>query len=226
MKKANALGNNDAFYNNTWTDPYTMAAKSRYGQTYSYWSPVNPTITVESDMEGSFPVVLPLITSAQAPLQNQASPWEWWDPNHPLATAVVSAGPPPVTAHMANSLSNPDMSVQKGLTYLDTIQGYIMPRICEVLKANGVNIGINENEVLTAATTLFPNPATNSFRISSEIIEEADVVDIMNINGQVVKTLTEVEMNERIDVSNLSDGVYFVTIHTSNGVATKKLIIQ
>ena len=224
MKKANALGNNAPFYGNTWTDPYTTAAKSRYGQTYSYWHPVNNTITIENDMEGCFPVVLPLITAAMAPLQNQASPWEWWDPNHPLATAVVSAGPPPITAHMANSLSNPDMSVEKGQTYLDTIHGYIMPRICAVLQANGVNIGVEENQQLSSFLSVYPNPAGDFLFLDKVDEIEIEKVEVLDISGRIVKEYAFNNMSNKIDVQDLPSGMYIVVVNSNKGVMSQKVI--
>jgi hypothetical protein len=226
MKKANALGNNAPFYNNTWTDPYTTAAKSRYGQTYSYWSPVDPTITVENDLEGCFPVVLPLVTAAQAPLQNQASPWEWWDPTHPLATAIVSAGPPTVTAHQANLLSNPDMSETKGKTYLDTIQGYMMPRVCEVLKANGVNIGVEENQTLSSFLTVYPNP-TNDFLSLDKVNEiNIDKIEVIDLSGRVVMTSFSNENRTTIDLTSLNSGIYILKVESDNGTLTQKIVKQ
>jgi len=226
MKKANALGNNDAFYNNTWTDPYTTAAKSRYGQTYSYWSPVQPTMTVEADMEGCFPVILPLVTSAQAPLQNQASPWEWWDPNHPLATAVIAPGPPPVTTHMASSLSNPDMSEMKGKTYLDTIQGYMIPRVCEVLKANGVNISVEENQTLSSFFSVYPNPA-NDFLTLDKVNEiNIEKIELIDLSGRIVMTSLSNENRSTIDLSSLNSGIYILKVESDNGTLTEKIVKQ
>ncbi len=226
IKKANALGNNDAFKNNTFTDPYTTRAKAVYGNTYSYWHPVQTTIKVEPALEGCFPVVLPLVTSAMAPLQNQASPWEWWDPNSPFATAVIAVvGGNPFTAGMNGMLSNPNMSEAKGKTYVDTIQGYIHPRIAMVLKANGVNIGVEENEI-SSQFTIYPNPAAAEFRISSGLVGNATTVEIMNINGQTVKSLSNVDFNGTIDISGISEGVYMVVITTDKGTAVKRLMIQ
>jgi hypothetical protein len=224
MQKANALGNNAPFYNNTWTDPYTTTAKSRYGQTYSYWSPVMQNITVNQDLEGCFPVILPLVTSAQAPLQNQASPWEWWDPNHPLATAVVSPGPPPVTAHQANLLSNPDMSEQKGKTYLDTIQGYIIPRIAEVLKSKGVNVGVQEHDLIENYFAVYPNPTSDFLFLERVADLDVEQIDIVDLSGKVVVSTIETGTRTRVDMSGLPSGVYIVKVNSSAGTLTQKIV--
>ena len=65
-----------------------------------------------------------------------------------------------------------------------------------------------------------PNPTTNTFTIdlNGEILEK---VVIYNELGQRVK---EVTTNE-VDISNLSNGIYFVKITSQSGkIATKKLI--
>lgn len=119
QQKANDLGNNDSFINLP-SDPFTDRARAMYGTT---WDVSNGgTETVNLTPEGLFPVLRPL----GAFLSNEASPWQWWDPNGALAMAEVAPG---VTAHMASLASNPDMSPMKGRAYIDTIQGYMHPRV-------------------------------------------------------------------------------------------------
>ncbi|MBP6573289.1 MAG: T9SS type A sorting domain-containing protein [Flavobacteriales bacterium] len=122
---ANQYGNNASFENLA-SDSYTAAARALYGTTWSRFgdggTPVNVTI---ADAEGLYPFVRDL----RPWKANEASPWQWWDEFSPLAQTIVSAGPPPVTAHAASLLSNPDMSSGKGRTYLDTCIGYASPRI-------------------------------------------------------------------------------------------------
>jgi hypothetical protein len=120
IQKANDLGNNDVFAALPAGDPFTDRARSLYGQTFEVSN--GGSITVASTPEGLFPLELPL----RPYLANQASPWEWWDPNAPVAQAFVAPG---VTAHMASLYSNPDMTPEKGRAYLDSIQGYILPRV-------------------------------------------------------------------------------------------------
>jgi hypothetical protein len=120
IQKANDLGNNDIFANLPDGDPFTDAARSHYGVTYTVAN--GGTVTVNDTPEGLYPIVRPL----RPYLANEASPWEWWDPSSPLAQFEVAPG---ITAHMASLNSNPDMSPEKGRAYLDSIQGYILPRI-------------------------------------------------------------------------------------------------
>lgn len=135
---ANQYGNNAAFENLA-NDPITAAARALYGTTWDrYGDGGTPTTVTIADAEGLYPFVRPL----RPWKANEASPWQWWDEFSPLAQAIVSAGPPPVTAHQASLQSNPDMSSAKGRTYLDTCIGYAAPRIVCALQLGPCQLGV------------------------------------------------------------------------------------
>ena len=80
-------------------------------------------------------------------------------------------------------------------------------------------LSIND-EIFNNTISITPNPTTNTFTIDlkDEILEK---VVIYNELGQQVKETTSNEVN----ISNLSNGVYFVKITSENGkTATKKVI--
>lgn len=134
---ANQYGNNAAFENLA-NDPITAAARALYGTTWDrFGDGGTPTTVTIADAEGLYPFVRPL----RPWKANEASPWQWWDEFSPLAQAIVSAGPPPVTAHQASLQSNPDMSSAKGRTYLDTCIGYAAPRIVCALQLGPCQLG-------------------------------------------------------------------------------------
>lgn len=122
IQKANDLGNNDVFAGIADGDVYTDAARAHHGETYDVSN--GNTITVNDTPEGLFSLIRPLASF----LTNESAPWEWWDPNSPIATTVIDPETG-ATAHLASLQSNPDMSPEKGLAYLDSIQGYMLPRI-------------------------------------------------------------------------------------------------
>ncbi|GEM_PF-140454 len=125
IQKAVDLGNNNIFVDLPDGDPFTDAARSRYGETYTVSNGL--TQTVNATPEGLFPI----LRSLRPYLANESSPWEWWDPTSAIAQVQVAPG---ITAHMASLNSNPDMSPAKGRAYIDSIQGYILPRIMCVLE--------------------------------------------------------------------------------------------
>lgn len=67
---------------------------------------------------------------------------------------------------------------------------------------------------------IYPNPASDFLNISSE--KEILNAEIMNIGGQLVKTVSG-HFNS-VDISDLSDGFYFVKVYTESGTETLKFI--
>ena len=60
---------------------------------------------------------------------HQSSPWDWWDLAAYDASFAALNGAPAGYGAANSLLNNPDMSSTKGRLFLDTIQGYLNPRI-------------------------------------------------------------------------------------------------
>ena len=73
------------------------------------------------------------------------------------------------------------------------------------------------SEVENANVVLYPNPVTNILNIEAQDIQE---VSVMDVNGRTVMTL---QNTNRIDMTDLANGVYFVRVITANGVSTQKI---
>lgn len=78
------------------------------------------------------------------------------------------------------------------------------------------NDNINKN---TTDISLYPNPATDSFKVQSN--DAITNISVYSLNGQLVKSFTE---SDSYDVSNLATGLYSVRITTAAGSKTVKLI--
>ncbi|MEZ4806856.1 MAG: T9SS type A sorting domain-containing protein [Flavobacteriales bacterium] len=220
MPMVNAYGNNASFATLPAGDPFTDRARALYGSTQSHGS---TNVTISASAEGLFPMVRP---QWPAPAQEEASPWQWWDPNSAIAQTVVSPGPPPITAHIASLASNPDMSPAKGRTYLDTIHGYVNPRIVCALQLGPCSlVSIDENSDTAAGVEVFPNPANDRVAITSSAatIEHLEVYDI---NGRLVRTATVNARQFVLHREALVDGVYFVQLHFAQGQLTRKLVLN
>ena len=93
--------------------------------------------------------------------------------------------------------------------------------------------GINDvASSLSNVSDVFPNPAMNDATVKFTVNQAADVsVTVANSVGQVVKTqsLGKYGANQtagaRINVSNLSNGVYFVTVTANGQNVTKRLVV-
>ena len=155
---------------------------------------------------------------------NRSGPWQWWDPESPYATAEVSPDNlPGVTVHMASLPGNPDMGPEKGRTFIDTIMGYMCPRIA-VINGDYTVDQLSVNDKLPSnAANIYPNPAKNEITISVDNQFNVQSIRLMDITGREVKNITANNI-VRINVSDLQSGYYMINIQTSEGLISSKLI--
>ncbi|HOF16631.1 MAG TPA: thiol protease/hemagglutinin PrtT [Bacteroidales bacterium] len=84
-----------------------------------------------------------------------------------------------------------------------------------------VAVNAIEDVELESQLSIFPNPASSELRIKSEGLK-INSIEIIDLTGKVVLVSNKTEIN----VLNLSDGTYFVNIHSDKGILTKKLIVK
>jgi hypothetical protein len=218
----NSFGNNCAFDNVAdFTDPYSVRARSLYNTVVDYIEAGTPTINVGSG-EGLFPFILPIDNTDK--FKNQAGPWQWWDSSHPKNTEGLN--------------SNPDMSKAKALAYVDTIQGYGLPRVYKVLNLGDLSAEPNNcgstsvfNSVKNkGAVKMYPNPSTGRLFVELKNTDlSISKVQIFDLAGKVVlaETVTNINNIHQLNASRLDAGVYFVNVVLSNGEQlTNKVIFE
>ena len=71
---------------------------------------------------------------------------------------------------------------------------------------------------------IYPNPASDYIQIESNNVQISSVEMYSVLGKKVVSQKTLI--NNRLDVSNLSKGVYFMKINADGGSATKKVVVQ
>lgn len=88
--------------------------------------------------------------------------------------------------------------------------------------------GITENKNAICQLSIFPNPANNQLNINVTGVKNKAQVDVYNVIGSKVKTLTNVDFssNQTIDISSLADGQYILKITSSNTVLSRKFFKQ
>ena len=213
---ANQYLNNDAFALAGISDAFTTAANVNNG-----------------GLEGLYVFKTPApSTGTNAYGQNyteEGAPWDWWDNTSYEAIAqVYNAGSgAPAGYFAADAITgNPDMSAAKGNAYLDTIHGYLNPRMYEVLDlANDIAIINSVDEKINNSTKMYPNPADNFLNIVSYTVGIENIY-IYNTNGQLVLA-NEVNANQiRLNTSTLSKGVYILDIKSKDTSIKRKLIIE
>ena len=81
------------------------------------------------------------------------------------------------------------------------------------------NISTSVNDMLAEQIAIYPNPTKGFLVIDTDYLIEK--VRIFNVHGNVVES----QMKENaIDFSNVSNGIYFIEIHTDKGLIRKKFI--
>lgn len=85
--------------------------------------------------------------------------------------------------------------------------------------------GINETIVkVEPELNLYPNPAKQNFSVQTDAIVKA--IQITNMQGKPVKTITTDIDVEQIDIADLPSGIYIVQLQTNQGVISKKLVVE
>jgi hypothetical protein len=130
------------------------------------------------------------------------------------------------------------MSKTKALAYIDTIQGYLLPRVYKVLNLSDLSQAPNKcNETTSVfnsfkqngSVSIYPNPSNNRFFIELSGTDRfINKIQLMDITGKVVYTQNANNASQIMVVeNNFSSGIYFANIQLDNGQqATRKVIIE
>jgi len=70
---------------------------------------------------------------------------------------------------------------------------------------------------------LSPNPANDKLYIQNPINITIKGVSVQSIEGKEILAL---ENRNEINVSSLSEGIYFLKLETDKGILTRKVVIQ
>jgi hypothetical protein len=80
---------------------------------------------------------------------------------------------------------------------------------------------IEENKTDEDLIKIYPDPAINDLTI--ETLQKS-TIEILNIEGQIIRSVSLSETSITIDISDLAGGLYLVKVKNENGVAVKKFI--
>lgn len=85
-------------------------------------------------------------------------------------------------------------------------------------------LGVQTAEI-ASSITVFPNPATDVITISNVGNTAITSLVVADVNGRIVKQLAADNIgNQAISIADLTKGVYFLTIKSSEGTTVEKLI--
>jgi len=227
-KRANELGNNDVFAG-PYPDAYSAAAVAALESNH-------PELGLTaSAYQGLFPFIRPTVETGR----EEASPWDFWVPaviqgtvdniNGLISDPEDHLDGPTILASSLNN--NPDMSPTKGKAYIDSIVGYMCPRLVEAMAvaqepANCTRVGIEE-EIMAEQASVYPNPTENILTINTNGNFHINSVDVYNVTGTLV--FSEANLNttmKEVNVAELPSALYLLQITTDMGIITKKVMVK
>ncbi|MFN9519382.1 MAG: T9SS type A sorting domain-containing protein, partial [Bacteroidota bacterium] len=197
--RANAVGVNNKINATTFTDPITTRAMAASG-----------------NVKNLFPFETPT---------PEGSPWEWWDRNIVKAINI----PAPGAGYLADSLSmltNPTMSAAKAKAYIDTIAGFIAPRIAAQFDLADFSTGVKDLANYNSNMLIAPNPANSFVQVTLPVA--MNTLRIVDVTGRVVVEQTNIGSREyKADVRSLQTGVYFIQVVATDGkTGVKRLAVK
>lgn len=215
--QANTLGNNDVLYGtNVYNDPYTVAAEAALASSHPDLG-LNP-----ADYRGLFPFRRPTIAW---PFQESA-PWDWWDAATVLANASPLMGATAAQTMIDNSASgSPTMSAIQGKAYLDSIQGYLAPRLHHLITEG---VGIAETDFVNSNMFVYPNPANDYLVVKTNQGIRIKDVQIFDLTGKMVRTENGMnKLSHQINgIDQMTPGLYLVKVTTDQGMVTRKIFVD
>ena len=85
-------------------------------------------------------------------------------------------------------------------------------------------VNIEENNV--TEFTISPNPNNGSFEIYMPNITYKTAIEILDLNGKTIYKNTINNKNQKVNIENISRGIYIITANQNGNVKTEKLIIN
>ncbi len=76
-----------------------------------------------------------------------------------------------------------------------------------------------------ADLVVYPNPANHQLFISSKI-SNINAIQLFDVQGKLVKEITQANALEVIDISELENNLYILKVYTNNGIKTSKILKQ
>ena len=107
--------------------------------------------------------------------------------------------------------------------FLGDIGTYLLDVPISRSAASGVDNASEDNII-----SIYPNPAKAFFIIDlSASTTKVNKVDLYTISGKFVRSITEINQSKiiKVDALDISEGVYFIQMHTDDGILTKRITI-
>jgi len=110
--------------------------------------------------------------------------------------------------------------------FINPFQGYITEEntyTSTFLQLNFATLAVSQNEMIKEEVSVYPNPAQNEFFV--ELTSNTANYSLLDAKGSLIITKQKLSSGKnKINITNLPAGVYFVEISDSGQTVTRKLI--
>ncbi len=180
---------------------YTVTGTNTLGCTGTAISTVTvnaiPTVSASSSISGSICAGQSVSLTASG-----ATTYSW---NTGATTAVIAVSPSVTTTYTINGSSN-------GCSNVATI-------------TQNVNscVGIQANATKQLAISVYPNPSNGNFTV--ELANGlTKVINVTDITGRIVLTASSTSDKVNVNISNLSNGIYYIKVTSDNKTEVTKVV--
>lgn len=113
-------------------------------------------------------------------------------------------------------------SRQLGAAFPSHNAGYTCGLNGTILKISNINLGMDELES-DITFDVFPNPANGYYNlfVEEQMITDNTLLEVLNINGEVVLNQ---KYQTHVDISDLTNGIYFLRVRNEKFNVTKKVV--
>lgn len=164
------------------------------------------TMVAES-RRGEIAGLLPLIGDTIV----DSAPWQYWD------KTIENSG---------NGLqTNPTMSKEKAMRYIDSIMMFYAPRAYAALDLG--ELTYVENLKIETGLKIYPTLVTNEITIKTDLDHPFEAIYLYDQQGRYMKSVRNIRTNQyTMDMSSMPAGLYFARILTKDGSSVSRIIKQ
>lgn len=166
----------------------------------------------------------------------QSGPWEWWgfeqlEQEINFINTNLGTNYNAVELDLTGKATNPDVSKEKALRYIDTLDNYLTPRLFYGLDLSANTCSkpstVNVLSPQQLDLSIYPNPAQSI--ITLEVAPDYEILDfgIYDLSGRHVGGALNVNTNRyNYLTSFLEDGLYIIHMRFEEGILSSRILIS
>ena len=98
--------------------------------------------------------------------------------------------------------------------------------LCAAGNSNGCAVAGIEQYNVNDGVNIYPNPTKDVLNVECEMVNEKTTLTLADMMGNTVKQMPFTTQHLTLNITDLSEGVYNLSIKTNEGVLTKKVVVQ